>query len=437
MAEIKTLESAELREMDGKLDKARQELHEVYEQAGEDLDPKKVKAITVANGSELRDWVKSQDAKINDLKEKREEIASALRAIAENEKALTEPAETFTLPGPGGKKGAKPGDGEMMKRSVADLVLAKLWGEDGKFKGEYNRDIEVDMPSEKAAEVLKTVMSTGAGWDPEDIRLSRVSFSATRPAPVVADLFPVFPFSQSTVKYMSETTYTNNAAETAESVQGTPGNLPESALAFTEVSDEVRKIGHTLPVTDEQLEDVPQLRGIIDQRLRLMVQQRFDLQLLVGDGSAPNISGIHDRSNLQTQAKGSDNDVDAFYKAITNCRVNAFAEPDAVVIHPTDWQEIRLLTTADGIYLFGPPSQMGAETLWGLPVTATTAETVTQGLVGAFQAHAAIYLRRGIEVAVTDSHASEFIADIMRLKMTMRAALAVFREAAFCEVTGL
>ncbi len=435
MGSIKTLETAELRQLDGKLDKAREDLHQVFTEAGDELDASKVKAIQVANGSELRDWVNQQSERIEDLKGKRDTEAAALKAIAENEKALSEPAETFELPGV--HKGRKAGDEGLLKHSIGELAVAKMYDAEGQPLFVKNQEISIDLPVEKTQEVIKTVMSTGAGWDPEDIRLGRVAFSATRPAPMVTDLFPIFPFSQSTVVYMAETTFTNNAAEAAESSDGSPQNLAESALAFTEQSSEVRKIGTTLPVTVEQLEDVPQLRGILDQRLRLMLNQRMDLQLLVGNGTAPNISGIHDRGSINTQAKGGDTDQDAVYKAITACRVTGFAEPDAAVFHPNDWQEIRLATTADGIYLWGPPSQQGADTIWGLPVLQTTAETATQALVGAFQAHSAIYLRRGITVEVTNSHASEFIADINRIKMTMRAALAVFREPAFTEVTGL
>ena len=437
MGAIKTLETAKLRELDGKLDKARQDLHEVFAQAGDDLDASKVKAITVANGSELRDWVNEQSERINALKEERDQEATALKAIAENEKALNDPAEVFELPGGDRRTGRKSGDEALMKRSVGELAVSKMFDEAGTARYLKNQEIEIDLPLEKTQQIIKTVMSTGAGWDPEDIRVGRVAFAATRPAPMVSDLFPIFPFSQSTVKYMKESTFTNSAAEAAESSDGSPQNLAESALAYTETSDEVRKIGTTLPVTVEQLEDVPQLRGIIDQRMRLMLNQRVDLQLLVGNGTAPNISGIHDRGSINTQAKGADTDQDAVYKAITACRVTGFAEPDAAVFHPNDWQAIRLTTTADGIYLWGPPSQSGPETIWGLPTLLTTAETATQALVGAFQAHSAVYLRRGITVEVTNSHASEFIADINRIKMTIRLALAVFREEAFTQVTGL
>ena len=236
----------------------------------------------------------------------------------------------------------------------------------------------------------------------------------------------------STILYMLQSTRTNNAAETAENAA-----LPEAAMVFTETSSEVRKIGQTLPVTVEQLEDVAGLRAILDQQMGNMLAQRLDLQVLVGDGSAPNISGYHDRTSINATAKGTDSIVVALHKGMTQAEVTGFANPDNYVLHPNDWQNVRLSQTSDGAFLFGPPSVAVTPQVWGLPVLTSTAETEGQALVGDFGNFSALYMRRGVTINVTDSHASEYLDDILRIKATLRAALAVFREAAFSEITGI
>lgn len=249
--------------------------------------------------------------------------------------------------------------------------------------------------------------------------------------PRVASLFLQGETDQSAIRYLEETTATNAAAETAEGAA-----KPESALGYTERTEPVQKIATWIPVTDEALQDWPQLRSIIDGRLRLFIQLREDSQLLVGNGTSPNISGILDRAGIQTQAKGADPTPDAIYKAMTKIRVGAFADPTGVVMHPNDWQDIRLLRTVDGIYIWGSPADPGPERIWGLSVVQTTALTENTGLVGAFN-QAQIFRREGIRIDISTEHDDFFTTNKAAIRAEERLALAVYRPAAFCTVTGI
>ena len=231
---------------------------------------------------------------------------------------------------------------------------------------------------------------------------------------------------------MVESTLTNNAAETAEA-----GTYGEGALALTETTSTVRKIAVFLPVTDEQLADVGQVASYVDNRLSFMLQQRLDGQLLTGNGSAPNLRGVLNTSGISTQAKSSDSTPDAIYKAIDKVRVTGAADPDTVILHPNDWQAIRLLQTSDGIYIWGSPADAGPERIWGLPVIQTTAETENTGLVGAFRTFSQLFTRQGIQVQISNSHSDYFVKGKVAVRADMRAALAVYRATAFCTVTGI
>ena len=417
----------------GVLDAKRNDLHDVFTQAGDDLDHSKVKGHSFASGSDLRDYVSSASTEINGLQDDLQGLLDVERIKRGNADEI-EKAGILT-----GSVVHKSADaGEKKDDSMSTLTAMKRVREEfmekaysgGQFLGEAKgRTFGVDIDP---MDLVKTDFTTAAGWAPEDTRIGRTIFDAQRPAPHVVDVIPSFPTAQSTVLFMEETTFTNNAAEAAENAA-----IAEAALVFTEQSSEVRKIGVSLPATDEVLEDVAQMRSIIDQRLRFMIAQRLDLQVLVGNGTAPNISGVHDRTGIGAQAKGTDSDPDAIHKAITVCRVTGFADPDTVIIHPNDWESIRLLQTADGIYVFGSPSDAGPARIWGLPVVQSTAETATQALVGDFRTFSALFNRRGVNVEVSNAHASEFLDGIQRVRMDMRAAFVVYRPAAFTEVTGL
>src|SRR3954452_1340023 len=105
--------------------------------------------------------------------------------------------------------------------------------------------------------------------------------------PYLADLLPNQQAPGNPVRFVSETTATNAAAATAEG-----GLKPESTLAFGETSEPIRKIATFLPISDEMLEDAPQIQAYLNQRLALFVKQVEEAQLLLGNGTAPNLQGF-------------------------------------------------------------------------------------------------------------------------------------------------
>jgi HK97 family phage major capsid protein len=283
---------------------------------------------------------------------------------------------------------------------------------------------------------FKTVLTEGAGSGANllqpDVRpgvLPLLFWPTT-----IAALIPQAETDSITVRYLSETTFTNAAATVAE------GALkPESALVFTQTDEPVRKIAHYLPATEEMLADVPAIRDYINQRLILGVQLTEETQLLTGSGTPPDLTGILNRAGLQTaQARGTDTNVDAIYKQITNIRVNSFVEPDGLVIHPTNWQTVRLSKDAQGQYYAGGPFMPGfAPTLWGLRVIVTPRITANTALVGAFGQAAQIFRRGGLELASSNSHNDYFVRNQVAIRAEQREALAVYRPGAFGTVTGL
>lgn len=280
---------------------------------------------------------------------------------------------------------------------------------------------------------LKATMTTAASAVVQPQVLPGVTTINIQP-PRVADLMPTGQTNSATVRYLSETTATNAADTVAEAAA-----KPESTLILDEVDEPVRKIATLLPVTDEMLEDVAQVRSYIDSRLSLFVQIAEDDQLLNGTGVAPDLTGFLNRSGLQTaQALGADTRPDAIYKQITNIRTGAFLEPDGIVVNPADWQDIRLSKDSNGAYYGpGPFDPDGDLRLWGLNVVVTSRIAAGTALVGAFRTAAQVFRRGGITVEASNSHASNFANNITTIRAETRVALAVYRPGAFGTVTGL
>jgi HK97 family phage major capsid protein len=250
----------------------------------------------------------------------------------------------------------------------------------------------------------------------------------------VADLIAPGTTTSNSITYFKETTATNNAGAVAE---GT--TKPESALVFALQSDLVRKIATWLPVTEEMLEDVDQIRSYIDMRLRLFVALAEEDQLLNGSGVAPNIQGILQRAGLTAaQPRGADTNADCIFKMVTTLASTVFVQPDGIVLNPANWQTIQLTKNANGNYLgTGPWQNAQPAQLWGYPVAVTPSIVVNTGLVGAFAAASQFFRKGGLRVEVSNSHADFFVKNLVAIRAEERGALAVYRPAAFGTCTGL
>ena len=390
---------------------------QIYAEAGEDLDFAKVTCLSGDTKGKV-EALQAMDKEVTALKGEREEILkleAGRKRAQELAAEMKDPVTKISHPGTGGgQAGQHKSLGQLFTESKAYLDKGK----------ESHVDID-----------LKTTMSRSAGWDPEAIRIPRVEEYPLQ-RPTVLDLFPQYTTDRDTIKYMKESTFTNSAAEAAEAAE-----YGEAAIALTETSDEVEKVGVWLPITDEQLEDVSGIQQYVNERLTYMLKARIDSQLINGTGATPLLWGAYYATGYQTQAKGTDPTPDTVFKAMTLIRgasaATGFAEPSAIVMHPNDWQEIRLLRTADGIYIFGSPMDTGPERLWGVPVIVTTVQTEGTGTVGDFRGYAAVFMKRGIQFKITDSHASYFIYGTQAIRADVRLASVFFRGTAFCRLTGI
>jgi hypothetical protein len=409
-----------LKDAQGKLDEKRKNLASILREAGPDYDMAQVKSISGDTRAKV-EQIRALNDEIDDCKSKVDEllvVARAARVAAEGKSA---------------EDGRESGDGtagDHERKNRGRKSFGEMLLESAAIKG-YQPGSGIGPQAHLDME-LKTLFQTSAGWDPEDTRTGRVAEYATRPAPHVVNYLPQTTTQQSTVLYMEETTFTNNAAEAAEGAA-----YGEAALAYTEKNSEVRKVAVFLPVTDEQFADEPRARAMVENRLPFMLQQRLDLQVLTGDGSAPNLRGTENVSGINSQALGVDTIPDAIYKAMTSIRDTGYAEPSVVFIRPAKWQTVRLQKTADGLYIWGHPSEAGPERIWGVPVVQTNAVTATKAVLGDYSNHSELVVRRGVDVQISNSHGTYFTSGILALRADVRVALIHYRPSAFSVVTGL
>lgn len=280
---------------------------------------------------------------------------------------------------------------------------------------------------------LKTLMQSdalgGGGWAPTQLDQPGFTPFAVRP-PQIIDFIPRFRTTQSAITFMEETTHTDNAVEKAQGVLA-----GEQAYVFTRRSRTVERIPASIPVTDEQLDDVEGIEDFLNQALGGDITRRLDLQVYAGNGTTPNLAGITDHADIQTQAKGTDPVFDAIHKAITKVNVTGRGRANAIFLHTNDWQDIVLTRTADGVYILGNPGGAPNRFLWGLPVVPNQASTENTGVVGD-TTFTALYMRQEVTLEVGYS-GTQFVEGEKTVRATLRAAMVVRSGAKFCTVTGI
>lgn len=258
----------------------------------------------------------------------------------------------------------------------------------------------------------------------------------------IADLFAQGATTGDLIRYIRESTYTNAATAVLEG-----GAKPAGTLDLGIVNATVRKVAVYQDVTEEMLSDFQQSASFVNGRLAYMVQAREDQHLLTGLDASDQIVGILNTGGIQTLS-GAANTIDQLLRAkayVEGSNGSGFATPDAFVLNPLDWLNVRLTKDANGQYLFGGPgyapygvggfSNVGS--MWGLPVVTTVSMTQGTALVGAFKMGAQIFRRQGLTMKTTDSHSSNFTSNIITILAEQRLALAVYQPNRFCAITAI
>jgi HK97 family phage major capsid protein len=392
-------------------------MDEAKDGAGFDLSRAKVlERLGARDATDAVAKVKERNRELGDLgaRLQQAQLGEIAADVKSREQEINDPVRGMRHPGEGAGQ---------VKGWAQQFVESKAFKE--------SRDNKRDTPFMLEGVGIKTLFQTSAGFLPESVRSGLLVEGATRPIQVT-DLIPSFPINQPLLAYMEETTRTHSSAELSEG-----GTYAESTFVWTAKTSTVQKIGDSIPVTDEQLEDGDQVRSLLEQRLSFGVRQRLDLQILVGNGTTPNLRGILNVASIQTQAKGSDPTIVAFMKALTKVRVTGRASPSGAVFHPTNWQDVILTQNSNGDYLFGNPFQgPGPQSLFGIPVAQSDAITLGTAVVVDFANFTRLDDRRGVQVQ-TGYIGTQFTEGKVTLRADLRAAFTVTRPAAVCTITGL
>jgi HK97 family phage major capsid protein len=232
--------------------------------------------------------------------------------------------------------------------------------------------------------------------------------------------------STNMVNALREASFTNDAAEVAEGAA-----KPESDATFEQYNVPITTVAHWIKISNQLLADAPAVVAYIETRLRDGLAQRIDAQLLNGNGTAPNLSGLTDSGNFTAYtAVANDLLVDAINRAKYQLWATGNA-PDTVIVNPADWGAMERTRegSGTGMYLYGMPGVSGISNPFGVQIVMSNHMAAGSFLIGALRNSAVIYNRSGAVVEMGYVN-DDFTKNLVTLRAEERLGLGVERPSA-------
>jgi HK97 family phage major capsid protein len=290
-------------------------------------------------------------------------------------------------------------------------------------KGEMFKQLASGTIKSARMEVKNTVVSDGT-----------TAFPTQRPGIIpgsfvpltIRQVIPSIAVTGNAVNSLKENAWTNSAGEVSQGA-----SKAESDLTFTNYDVNIRTVAHWIKVSNQLLADAPAVAAYIDVRLRDGLAQRIDYQLLRGNGTSPNLSGLTDSGNFTAfTADSGANLVESINKA-KYAMWAAGNAPDTVIVNPADWgaMEIAREGAGTGAYLYGAPGTNAGMSPFGVNVVLSAHMPTGYFLIAQMRTAATVFNRSGavIEMGYVNE---DFTKNLVTIRAEERLALACDRPAA-------
>nr|AIF27695.1 major capsid protein [Alkalimonas phage phiMOD2.32-OM] len=385
--------------------------------------------------------IKNAQAKLQDeLKTVGSESAETKAALAEAQKSYDE------LKGLFGKmdeklidleqKAKRPGFGMGEKKlSLGDYVV-----ESQEFKA-GGKTLYVEL---ERKDITGAAGSAGALTRPDrDPEVYRNPSRATR----IRDLIPSTPATSNAVEFMRQNVFTNNAGPQGTVAGIAGGELAtknESNITWELVQKVVPTIAHWVPASRQILSDAPMLSSLINLDLSYGLDLESDKQLLLGDGTGQNMTGLLVDAGVSTVGQITAGRVseagslaaamiDHIRRAVTECQKHEYYNIGGVVLNPEDFETLETAKATNGHYILVPFAATNGQTqqIWRVPVIITNAMPKDNFLLGDWSMGARVRDRESVGIRVAEQHGELFVKNGVVVLAEERYVLTIPRPKAF------
>ena len=255
----------------------------------------------------------------------------------------------------------------------------------------------------------------------------------------LASMMPQFSLSVDSGEYRyivnsSETSAFNAVAEGADA--------SESSVSFTEKSAKPENIRSYFMASREIADDVANFQNFVQQRGVQMLVDQMNGQILLGNGTSPNLSGLllatnrtafdYTASNTYYQSVDNANEIDCLIVAINNLLELGF-NADMVLVNPAQFGKFSLLKDTTGEYLKNNNFRItgsNSALINGVPVYASNKVSDDAFYVADSSKAFGLVRKGGIDLRVTSEGQDLFKKNLVMMELSARINTLVLNKSA-------
>ena len=300
------------------------------------------------------------------------------------------------------------------------------------FKDGNNNHSNIELK----ADVLISSDFSGANSSRDAAKIWTVDGIKRDPATItnMMGIIPVGGTDGNVVRFVKESSWTDNAAATAE------GSAPtDSEFQLTAEDAVVQKMAAVMTISQEMLDDTPALSSYLGQRIPAKLSAVIDDQLIGGSGSSPNLKGLLNGGTAWAaggfaNAIDEAQELDVIYVALNQLALANFSA-NGIVLNPTDFHKMALLKDTTNEYLRGN-SIVGTDGFFrinGCPVYMNNKLAAGNFIVGDFSQGSQVWQREGLRVDFAYENNDNFDKYLVSVRGIARIAHSIYLPNAYSQ----
>jgi HK97 family phage major capsid protein len=222
----------------------------------------------------------------------------------------------------------------------------------------------------------------------------------------------------------------DNGGEGGPAMTAEGATKPQMDRDLAIIDSNVRKLATYLRVPEEMIEDIPYLTSFLTNVGTQEVLAVEDTQILYGDGTGQNLSGIATSGNFTAFAAGTSvvtapNNYDVLSAAVKQMRV-AKRMPSVHLVSPVDYYAmVSTKDTTNNYILQGGGNGLIPATAGGIPIVQMN-QVATGDFITLDKNAAQIFFRSNINVRFYEQDQDNAIKNLVTIVIEERLALAIY-----------